>query len=278
MSEAGFVAALQSRLPELRPGHVWLAGAGPGDPGLLTLHALAGLAQAEIVVHDALVDARILELAQPAARRVFAGKRGGKPSVDQADITNQLISFARQNLRVLRLKGGDPCVFGRAGEEALKLAEHGIPFRIIPGITAGLGAMATAFIPATLRGVNQAIVFATGHPADDETSDGLDWTAMARLGQPIVLYMAIARIGAIQQQLLAGGLDANTPTAIIHAATMPDQDLLITTLGRLVEDLAVSALGPPAIAVIGQIVAMRARLLELLPQLDEEMPVWLPPR
>jgi uroporphyrin-III C-methyltransferase len=278
MSDTGFVPSLLSRLPELRPGHVWLAGAGPGDPGLLTLHALAGLAQAEVVVHDALVDARILELARPAARCVFAGKRGGKPSVDQADITNQLIAFARQNLRVLRLKGGDPCVFGRAGEEALKLAEHGIPFRIIPGITAGLGAMAATLIPATLRGVNQAIVFATGHSADDEAGGGLDWAAVARLGQPIVLYMAITRIGAIQQQLLAGGLGADTPTAIIHAATMPDQDLLITTLGRLVEDLSASALGPPAVVVIGHIVAMRARLLELLPVLDEEMPLWLSPR
>jgi uroporphyrin-III C-methyltransferase len=277
MSNTGFAPSLLSRLPELRPGHVWLAGAGPGDPGLLTLHALAGLAQAEVVVYDALVDARILDLAQPAARRVFAGKRGGKPSVNQTDITNQLIAFARQSLRVLRLKGGDPCVFGRAGEEALKLAEHGIPFRVIPGITAGLGAMAATLIPATLRGVNQAIVFATGYSADDEVSSGLDWAAVARLGQPIVLYMAITRIDAIQQQLLAGGLDADTPTAVIHAATMPDQDVLVTTLGRLVGDLSVSTLGPPAVVVIGQIVAMRARLLEMLPLLNEDVPVW-PPR
>jgi uroporphyrin-III C-methyltransferase len=278
MSDARLSPSLLSRLPELRPGHVWLAGAGPGDPGLLTLHALAGLAQAEVVVYDALVDARILELARPAARCVFAGKRGGKPSVDQDDITNQLIAFARQSLRVLRLKGGDPCVFGRAGEEVLKLAENGIPFRIIPGITAGLGAMAATLIPATLRGVNQAIIFATGYSANDELGGGLDWTAVARLGQPIVLYMAITRIGAIRQQLLTGGLDADTPTAVIHAATMPDQELLITTLGQLVEDLSVSVLGPPAVVIIGQIVAMRARLLELLPQLSEEMPVWLPPR
>jgi uroporphyrin-III C-methyltransferase len=278
MSDSGFVPSLLSRLPELRPGHVWLAGAGPGDPGLLTLHALAGLAQADVVVYDALVDARILELAKPAARPVFAGKRGGKPSVDQTDITNQLIAFARQGLRVLRLKGGDPCVFGRAGEEALKLAEHGIPFRLIPGITAGLGAMAATLIPATLRGVNQAIVFATGYSADDAAGGGLDWAAVARLGQPIVLYMAITHIDTIQQHLLAAGLDAETPTAVIHAATMPDQDLLITTLGRLMEDLSVSALGPPAVVIIGQIVAMRARLLELLPLLAKEVPVWLPPR
>ncbi len=276
MSNAASATSLLSQLPELRPGHVWLAGAGPGDPGLLTLYVLAGLAQADVVVHDALVEARILALARPAARRVFAGKRGGKPSVDQADITNQLIAFARQDLRVLRLKGGDPCIFGRAGEEALKLAEHGIPFRIIPGITAGLGAMAAALIPATMRGVNQAIVFATGYSADNDVDGGLDWTAVARLDQPIVLYMAITRIGAIRQKLLAGGMDADTPDAIIHGATTPEQDLLITRLGRLVEDLRASTLGPPAVVIIGRIVSIRARLLELLPLLEKETSVWRP--
>lgn len=274
MSKAGFVQSLLSRLPQMRPGYVWLAGAGPGDPGLLTLYTLTGLAQADVVVHDALVDARILELARPAAQRVFAGKRGGKPSVDQDDITEKLVTFARQGLRVLRLKGGDPYVFGRGGEEAVKLAEHRIPFRVIPGVTAGLGAMAGALIPATLRGVNQAIVFATGYPADDAANGGLDWAAVARLGQPIVLYMAITRIAAIQQKLLAGGMLADTPTAVIQAATLPEQSLLITRLGRLAEDLSASALGPPAIVVIGQIVAMRARLLELLPLLEEEARTW----
>jgi uroporphyrin-III C-methyltransferase len=267
-------SALLSRLPELRPGHVWLAGAGPGDPGLLTVLALAGLAGADVVVHDALVDARILELARPAAQLVPAGKRGGGPSVAQADITGQLIAFARQGLRVLRLKGGDPCIFGRVGEEVLALAAHGIPFRIIPGITAGLGAMAAALIPATMRGVNQAILFATGSSADDVADSGLDWVAVARLDQPIVLYMAITRITSIQQRLLAGGMPADMPVAVVHAATMQEQALLITTLGGLAEDLRASALVPPAIVVIGRIVSVRARLLELLPLLEQEAASW----
>jgi len=127
--------------PLFEPGHVWLAGAGPGDPGLLTLHAFAGLAEADVVVHDALVDTRVLALAHPGATLEFAGKRGGKPSPSQGNITDRLIALARANLRVLRLKGGDPCVFGRGGEEALALAAAGVPFRIIPGVTSGLAAL-----------------------------------------------------------------------------------------------------------------------------------------
>src|SRR6476469_7046678 len=133
--------------PLVEPGHVWLAGAGPGDPGLLTLHALAGLAEADVVVHDALVDKRVLALAHPGATPEFAGKRGGKPSPSQANITDRLIALARAGHRVLRLKGGDPCVFGRGGEEALALAAAGIPYRVIPGVTAGLAGLTAAGIP-----------------------------------------------------------------------------------------------------------------------------------
>jgi uroporphyrin-III C-methyltransferase len=271
MNDASPAQSLLSRLPPLRPGHVWLAGAGPGDPGLLTLYALSGLAQADVVVHDALVDPRILDLARPHARRVFAGKRGGKPSVSQSDITTRLIAFARQDLRVLRLKGGDPNVFGRGGEEAIALAEHRIPFRIFPGITAGLGAMAAALIPATVRGVNQAIVLATGHSVEDGPGGGLDWAALAKLGQPIVLYMAMTRMIAIQERLLVGGMSPRTPAAVIHAATTQEQRILVTTLAALVEEIAAFALGPPAIVVIGEIVATRGRLLALLPLLEEEV-------
>ncbi len=274
MNEETYVDSALSSLPRLRTGHVWLAGAGPGDPGLLTLYALAGLAQADVVVHDALVDARILAFARRDARRVFAGKRGGKPSISQADITTQLVAFARQGLRVLRLKGGDPYVFGRGGEEVIKLAQQRIPFRVIPGITAGLGAMAAALIPATLRGVNQAILFATGHATDTPAGGGLDWAVVARLDQPIVLYMAITHIAEIRRQLLAGGLRADTPAAVIHAATTPQQTLLITTLERLTQDLSASSLGPPAIVVIGQTVAIRAQVLELLPLVQKEQQAW----
>src|SRR5258708_2356092 len=168
MNDWNALAALRGGIPLLEPGHVWLAGAGPGDPGLLTLNALAGLSQADVIVHDALVDRRVLALAGPQARLEFAGKRGGKPSATQTDISKRLVELARAGERVLRLKGGDPFVFGRGGEEALTLAAAGVPFRVIPGVTAGLAALAAASIPATLRGANRPAIFPAGpaaHPA-----------------------------------------------------------------------------------------------------------------
>jgi uroporphyrin-III C-methyltransferase len=271
MTGRALEAALR-RMPEFRPGHVWLTGAGPGDPGLLTLHALAGIEQADVLVHDALVSPCILDLARPDARLVFAGKRGGRPSAKQPDIAAQLVELARQGHRVLRLKGGDPYMFGRAGEEVLVLAEHGIPFRVIPGITSGLASLTAALIPATLRGVNHAIVLATGHAGGDEETPTIDWTALARLGQPIVLYMAVSRLAAIVAELLAGGLSAETPAAVIAEATTPCQRVLVSTLARLPDDLAREGLASPAIVVVGEIVAMRGRLLALLPELAEAAP------
>jgi uroporphyrin-III C-methyltransferase len=271
MNNPNFTQSVLSQLPPLRHGQVWLVGAGPGDPGLLTLYALAGLAQADVVVHDALVSAPILGLAAPNALRVFAGKRGGRASVDQADIIGKLLEFAHQGLRVLRLKGGDPYMFGRGGEEVIALAERRVPFRVIPGITAGLGAMAAAFIPATFRGVNQAILFATGHCVGDPANSRLDWAAVAKLGQPIVLYMAVTRLAAIQRELLAGGMSPDMPAAIVHSATMQEQKVFVTTLQELDGGRSASVLIPPAIVIIGQIVAMRSRLMELLPLLREEV-------
>src|SRR5690242_13286502 len=182
MNDRRLAIPTRADAPLLAPGHVWLTGAGPGDPGLLTLDALAGMAQADVIVHDALVDARVLRLAGAQARLVFAGKRGGKPSADQADITNHLIAFARAGERVLRLKGGDPFMFGRGGEEARALAAAGIPFRVIPGVTAGLAALAAASIPATLRGINRALILAVGHGAEED----FDWAPLVRTGQPVV--------------------------------------------------------------------------------------------
>src|SRR6202142_3090963 len=155
-------------LPRFPPGEVWLTRAGPGDPGLLTLHAVNALGQADIILYDALVHDAVLHLARAGVALEFAGKRGGRPSPDQRDITERLIELARQGHRVLRLKGGDPFVFGRGGEEAAGLAEAGVPFRVIPGVTAGLAALAAASIPATLRGTNRAVILAAGHGADDE--------------------------------------------------------------------------------------------------------------
>src|SRR4029077_5037117 len=165
-------------LPALEPGTVWLAGAGPGDPGLLSVLALHGLRQAEVIVYDALVDNRILDLAQPGVMLEYAGKRGGKPSAKQRDISLRLIELAREGRRVLRLKGGDPFVFGRGGEEALALVAAGIPFRIVPGVTAGIGGLAYAGIPAPHRDINHVVSFVTGHMAGGDVPDSVNWRAL----------------------------------------------------------------------------------------------------
>ena len=245
--------------PVLAPGHVWLAGAGPGDPGLLTLDALDGLSQADVVVHDALVDRRVLALANPRARLEFAGKRGGRPSADQNDISIRLIALARAGHRVLRLKGGDPCVFGRGGEEALALTAAGVPFRIIPGVTAGLAGLTAAGIPPTFRGMNRALILAAGYEVDD---GGLDWTALARTGQPIVLYMAMRNLADIADRLMRGGLPPSTPAAVVVGATTADERVVVSTLDRVGADAQQHQLGTPSIIVIGNIVKLRERLLD----------------
>jgi uroporphyrin-III C-methyltransferase len=258
MTAGNAAAPRRAGVPVLEPGHVWLAGAGPGDPGLLTLDALAGLQQADVVVHDALVDQRVLALASEQARLEFAGKRGGKPSATQADISERLVALARARHRVLRLKGGDPFVFGRGGEEAMTLAAAGIPFRVIPGVTAGLAALAAASIPATLRGVNRAVIFAAGHGADEEE---FDWAPLARAGQPIVLYMVMHNLDRIAAALMAAGLAPQMAAAIIASAGTPKERVLISTLAKLSADASEQKFEPPAIVVIGEIVDFRQRLL-----------------
>jgi uroporphyrin-III C-methyltransferase len=260
-------AARRAGVPVFAAGHVWLAGAGPGDPGLLTLDALAGLQQADVIVHDALVDQRVLALAGKDARREFAGKRGGKPSATQADISQRLVALARSGRRVLRLKGGDPFVFGRGGEEAMALAAAGIPFRVIPGVTAGLAALAAASIPATLRGVNRAVIFAAGHGADEEA---FDWAPLARAGQPIILYMVMHNLERIVAALQAAGLAPQTPAAVIAAAATPKERVLISTLARVAADARAQKFEPPAIVAIGEIVDFRARLLAASGSADAE--------
>ena len=255
--------------PVFEPGSVWLVGAGPGDPGYLTVNAIAALQQADVILHDALIDNRILDLARPEASRIFSGKRAGVHSIDQATLCARMVAFARSGQRVLRLKGGDPMVFSRGGEEMLVLAEAGIPFRIIPGVTAGLAAMAVAAIPATQRDVNSAVVFATGHAAAD--TGETDWAALARLGQPLILYMALRRLDGIAKALMDGGMATETPVAVISSATRSDEDVLISTLGSVSEDRKRQPIEPPAIVVVGDIVTMRDRLLRVAPAVAEAL-------
>lgn len=247
-------------LPEFEAGWVWLAGAGPGDPGLLTLHAVNGLRQADVVVYDALVDKSILEWAKPGAILDYAGKRGGKPSPKQRDITLKLIDYARSGKRVLRLKGGDPFVFGRGGEEALGLVEAQVPFRIIPGITAGIGGLAYAGIPATHRDCNQAVTFLTGHDQTGLTPDAINWEGIAKGSPVIVMYMAMKHLQAIAGKLIAGGRSVDEPVGIVCNGSLAGQQVLETTLGQCADAAAEAGLKPPAIVCVGEVVRLRAGL------------------
>jgi uroporphyrin-III C-methyltransferase len=247
-------------LPSLEPGWVWLTGAGPGEPGLLTLLALRGLSQADVVVYDALVGAEILDLARPGAILEYAGKRGGKPSAKQPDISRRLVQLSREGKRVLRLKGGDPFVFGRGGEEALSLVEAGVPFRVVPGISAGIGGLAYAGIPVTHRDVNSAVTFITGHDTNGIVPDSVDWTALGRGSPVLVLYMALKHIEAIAERLIAAGRRRDEPVAVVCRATLPEQRVLETTLGACAADVVASGLEPPALVVVGEVVRLRTAL------------------
>ena len=262
--------------PEFPPGLVWLAGAGPGDPGLLTLHALNALRQADHIVHDALVEPSILAWARPDAVVEYAGKRGGKPSPKQRAISLRLIDLAREGKRVLRLKGGDPFVFGRGGEEAQTLVRAGVPIRVTPGVTAGIGGLAYAGIPATHRDVNQAVTFITGHDASGEAPAALNWGALAQGAQVMVIYMAIKHLGQISDQLIAGGRDPAEPVAVVSEATLPRQRVLETTLGRAAADVAEAGIEPPAVVCVGRVVLMR-QVLDWAAQLAGEAPRHLDP-
>jgi uroporphyrin-III C-methyltransferase len=244
-------------LPRLQPGWVWLAGAGPGDPGLASLHTLHAIAEADVILVDALVNKALLTLARPDTQIIDAGKRSGKPSPSQGSISRRLVLYARKGLRVLRLKGGDPFVFGRGGEEALALVRANIPFRIVPGVTAGIGGLAYAGIPVTHRDTNQAVTFVTGSGADGAAPD-LDWEAIAKGSPTIVLYMARKHAGAIAAKLIAAGRHGNEPAAIISNASLQEQTTMVTRLATLGE--AATAADAPAIVVIGENVRLAAGL------------------
>ncbi|MEL6478347.1 MAG: uroporphyrinogen-III C-methyltransferase [Pseudomonadota bacterium] len=262
--------------PELEPGWVWLVGAGPGDPGLITLHALNALRQADHLVYDALVDPKILDWVRHGAETEYAGKRGGKPSPKQRDISLRLIDLAREGKRVLRLKGGDPFVFGRGGEEAQTLVAAGIPIRIVPGISAGIGGLAYAGIPVTHRDVNQTVTFLTGHDQSGDLPGAIDWAALARSSPVIVGYMAIKTLPVITARLIEAGRSPSEPVAIVQNATTPEMRVLETTLGTAVADLAVAGFGPPAILCIGEVVRMR-QCLDWLGQIAGAAPGSLDP-
>ncbi|NOZ41786.1 MAG: uroporphyrinogen-III C-methyltransferase [Alphaproteobacteria bacterium] len=247
-------------LPDMDPGWVWLAGAGPGDPGLLSLLTLKAMQQADIVVYDALVSQDILNLLDGGVRLEFAGKRGGRPSLKQADISERLVVHAQAGKKVLRLKGGDPFVFGRGGEEARYLVKSNIPFRVVPGITAGIGGLAYAGIPLTDRYSNSVVTFLTGYGEDGGLSRDIDWNALAKSSPVIVVYMALGRVEAICQKFLQNGRRPDEAVAIVSKATLADQQVLETTLATAAEDVVRADLAAPALIILGQNVKLRAGL------------------
>lgn len=237
-------------------GKVSLVGAGPGDPELLTVKAVRAIEQADVLLVDDLVNPEILSYAAPTARIIPVGKRGGCQSTPQEFIERLMIAEAQAGRRVVRLKGGDPFIFGRGGEERAHLMEQGIDVEIINGISSGLAAPSSIGVPLTHRDFASGAIFVTGHERGDEAGPARtpDWALLAQTGLTLVIYMGVARCRQIQAALLAGGKPGNTPVAVIQSATGARQNQLLTTLADLPDDLAASGLGSPSIIVVGEVV------------------------
>ncbi len=244
---------------EQMKGRVYLVGAGPGDPELLTLRAARVLREADTVVHDRLVHPAVLEHARPHARLIYVGKEGGGMSVRQEEIHAILVAQALLGRRVVRLKGGDAFVFGRGGEEALALEEAGVPYEVVPGITAGTAVPAAAAIPVTHRGLSGAVTFATAH----RDGSAPDWDFLAK-AQTLVLYMAGHRLEATARALMAAGRTASTPAAVVEAGTWEHQRVVEAPLGRIAHAVRQEALGSPSLLIVGEVVSLRSRLPSLV--------------
>jgi uroporphyrinogen III methyltransferase/synthase len=241
-------------------GMVYLVGAGPGDPELLTLKARRLLGEADAVVYDYLVDPEVLAWTRPDCARVFAGKKGGSFSCAQGDIDATLVRLAREGKTVVRLKGGDPFIFGRGGEEAVALATAGIPFAIVPGVTAALAAAAYAGVPLTHRAHSSAVVFLTGHEDPAKQDGTVRWEDFSRLGATLCIYMGMHNLEAIARRLEAGGLAPETPAAIVQAATTPRHRLALATLGTLATRAREEGFASPALVIVGEVAAFADQL------------------
>ncbi len=239
-------------------GKVWLVGAGPGDPELLTLKAARVLAAADVLVHDRLVSAEIIALAPAGARRLYVGKRKSSHSLPQEDVNDLLVALAREGLTVVRLKGGDPFVFGRGGEELLACRAARIDCEVVPGISAAFAASASVGAPLTHRGLAQAVTFVTGHAAIEGDGEGrepdLDWVALAKANHTVVVYMGVSTAPMISARLIGAGRAPSTPVVVVENASRSDERRVLATLGALPE--AVAALDGPAVFIIGEVAAM----------------------
>ncbi len=236
---------------------IYLVGSGPGDVGLFTVRGVRCMQQADAVVYDRLAPEALLELAKPGADLIYVGKKPGNTSMSQEEINTLLVELGRAGKTVVRLKGGDPYVFGRGGEEALELVAAGIPFEVVPGVTSGVAAPAYAGIPVTHRGVSTSVAFVTGH--EDPTKDGsdVDWSEVARGADTVVLYMSVGRLAEISQELISAGKSPDTPAACVRWGTLPGQRTVTGTLRDIAEKVSEAGLKPPAITVVGEVVALR---------------------
>lgn len=242
-------------------GKVWLVGAGPGDPDLLTVKALRLLQSADVVVHDRLTPPALVALARPDARLIDVGKRKSRHTLPQDDINQLLAALAREGLEVVRLKGGDPFVFGRGGEELSALRESGVEVEVVPGVTAALAAAAGAGVPLTHRGLAQAVTFVTGHAAVKDGENGqsigepdLDWAVLSRPNHTVVVYMGVTTAAMLADRLVAAGRGASTPVLIVENASRPDERRVLTRLAELPK--AAAGLDGPALLVIGEVAAL----------------------
>jgi uroporphyrinogen III methyltransferase / synthase len=243
-----------------RPGIVYLVGAGPGDPGLVTARALELVAAADVIFHDRLIPEGILRGARAEAELVYVGKRPGEAAVEQDEIERRMIEAAKEGRSVVRLKGGDPFVFGRGGEEAEALAAAGADFEVVPGVTAGVAAPAYAGIPVTHRDDASAVAFVTGHEDPGKEESALDWEALARFPGTLVLYMGVKRLADNAAALIAAGRDPGEPAAVIERGTHPGQRTVTATLGKIAETVEREGIGAPAVIVVGPVVARREAL------------------
>lgn len=258
-------------------GIVYLVGAGPGDPGLLTIRGREILAMAEVIVYDHLASARLLDLAPASALRISAGKTIGHCTLSQGEINAVLVEHAKLGRRVVRLKGGDPFMFGRGAEEAEALRKHGLPFQVVPGVTSGLGATAYAGIPVTHRESASAVAFVTGHN-DPESSTGLDWSSLARFPGTLVVYMGVTRLPTICRTLIREGKSPETAAAMIQSGTLAEQRTIVGTLDNLPELARAAGIGPPALLIVGDVVSRRPELtwFENLPLFGQRIVVTRP--